>query len=135
LDYEEETTVSFQAILGFALIVTVLLVLIREQHPEIAVLLGIAAAGLILLGLLDPISRILLVFETIAVKSHLNPNYLRLVLKIVGLAYLAGFGAQICKDAGEGGMASKIELAGKIFILGMGLPIMASLLDLILKVF
>lgn len=126
---------SFQAILGFALIVTVLLVLIREQHPEIAVLLGIAAAGLILLGLLDPISRILLVFETIAVKSHLNPNYLRLVLKIVGLAYLAGFGAQICKDAGEGGMASKIELAGKIFILGMGLPIMASLLDLILKVF
>ena len=65
----------------------------------------------------------------------MNLEYLKLIVKIVGLAYLAGFGAQICKDAGENGIAAKIELAGKIFILTMGIPIMVGLLDLILQLF
>jgi len=126
---------SFQAVLGFALIVTILLVLLRKQHPEVAVLLGIAATALIMVALMKNISQILNVFETVALKSNLELKYLKLIIKIIGFAYLAGFGAQICKDAGEGGMASKIEFAGKIFILGMGLPVLVSLLELILKIF
>ena len=94
-----------------------------------------AATGLILAGLLGNIGRVLAVFETLAIKSQMNLEYLKLIVKIVGLAYLAGFGAQICKDAGENGMAAKIELAGKIFILTMGIPIMVGLLDLILQLF
>lgn len=126
---------TFMAILGFSLVVTVLLIILRKERPEIAVLLGMAAAGLILAGLLGNIGRILAVFETLAIKSQMNLEYLKLIVKIVGLAYLAGFGAQICKDAGENGMAAKIELAGKIFILTMGIPIMVGLLDLILQLF
>ncbi|HEX7712967.1 MAG TPA: stage III sporulation protein AD [Bacillota bacterium] len=126
---------TFMAILGFSLVVTVLLVILRKERPEIAVLLGMAATGLILAGLLGNIGRVLAVFETLAIKSQMNLEYLKLIVKIVGLAYLAGFGAQICKDAGENGMAAKIELAGKIFILTMGIPIMVGLLDLILQLF
>jgi stage III sporulation protein AD len=78
---------------------------------------------------------VLLVFETLAEKAEVNQEYLKLAVKIVGLAYLAGFGAQICRDAGESGMAAKIELAGKIFILVLGIPVMAGILDLVLRVF
>lgn len=126
---------DFFAFLGFALIITVLLIILRKERPEIAVLLGIGAAGLMIGALIKKIADILLVFETLAVKAEVNGEYLKLTVKIVGLAYLAGFGAQICKDAGENGMAAKIELAGKIFILGLGIPVMAGLLDLILKLF
>ena len=126
---------DFFAFLGFALVITVLLIILRKERPEIAVLLGIAAAGLMIGALIKKIADILLVFETLAVKAEVNGEYLKLTVKIVGLAYLAGFGAQICKDAGENGMAAKIELAGKIFILGLGIPVMAGLLDLILKMF
>jgi stage III sporulation protein AD len=126
---------SFFSILGLALVVTILLIIIRKERPEMAVLLAIAAAGLILLALLKSISQVVTVFESLALKSQINLSYLKLIIKIVGLAYLAGFGAQICKDAGEGSMAAKIELAGKIFILSLGIPIMVGLLDLILKIF
>lgn len=122
-------------ILGFTLIVTILLVIIRKENPELAVLLGVAAAGIILLILLKSIAQLVTVFQTLAVKSQISLAYLKLIVKIVGLAYLAGFGAQICKDAGESSMAAKIELAGKIFILSLGIPIMVGLLDLILKIF
>jgi stage III sporulation protein AD len=126
---------TFYAILGVALIVTVLLIIVRKERPEIAVLLSVAAAGLILTALLKNINQVLLVFNNLALKTQLNLSYLKLIIKIVGLAYLAGFGAQICKDAGEGSMASKIELAGKIFILTLGIPIMVGLLELVLKMF
>lgn len=126
---------TFFSILGFSLIVTVLLILVRRERPEIAVLLSLAAAGIVLVSLLKNISQVLLVFETLAIKSNLKLEYLKLIVKIVGLAYLAGFGAQICKDAGESSMAAKIELAGKIFILSLGLPVIAGLLDLLLKIF
>lgn len=126
---------SFYAILGFILIVTVLLVIVRKERPEIAILLVIAAASLIMLSLMKNVAEILLAFETLATKTQIKGEYLKTVIKIVGVAYLAGFGAQICKDAGESSMAAKIELAGKIFILSMGIPIMVGLLDLILKVF
>jgi len=126
---------SFYAVLGFILVTTVLLIIIRKERPEIAVLLTMAAAGAVLVALLKNVAAILLVFETLAAKTQVNTEYLKMAIKIVGLAYLAGFGSQICKDAGEQSMAAKIELAGKVFILSMGLPVMVGLLNLILKVF
>jgi stage III sporulation protein AD len=125
---------DFFAILALILIVTILLLIIRKERPEMAVLLAIAAAGLVLSGLLKNIAQVVTVFESLALKSQFNLAYLKLIVKVVGLAYLAGFAAQICKDAGEGSMAAKIELAGKIFILTLGIPIMVGLLDLILKI-
>ncbi len=126
---------GFFSVLGFMLIVAVLLLIIRKERPEMAVLLAIAAAGMVMVSLLKYVADILLVFEAMARKASVRTEYLTLIIRIVGIAYLAGFGAQICKDAGETGMAAKIELAGKIFILSMGIPVMAGLLDVILKAF
>ena len=126
---------NFYAILGLALVVTVFLIILRKEKPEMAVILAIAAAAIILMTLLKSIAQIVTVFESLALKSQLNLDYLKLIVKILGLSYLAGFGAQICKDAGEGSMAAKIELAGKIAILTLGIPIMVGLLNMILKIF
>lgn len=124
---------TFYGVLGFCLIVTVLLLIIRKERPEMATPITIAASALILIGLMKNISQILSVFESLGSKAQINSGYLKLVVKIVGIAYLAGFGAQICKDAGENSMAAKIELAGKIFILSLGVPIMAGLLEMIIR--
>jgi stage III sporulation protein AD len=126
---------TFFSFLGFILVVTVLLIILRKERPEVAILLAIASSGIILVGILKYVADILLVFETLAVKAEMKGEHLKLIVRIIGMAYLAGFGAQICKDAGENSMAAKIELAGKIFILSMGIPIMAGLLELILKAF
>ncbi len=125
---------NFFAILGFALIVTVLLIVIRKEKPEIAVILAVGAGAVVFSVLLKNIFQIITVFESLALKSQFNLDYLKLMIKILGLAYLAGFGAQICKDAGEGSMAAKIELAGKIVILSLGIPVMVGLLNTILRI-
>ena len=56
------------------------------------------------------------------------------MLKIIGIAYIADFGAQVTRDAGEEAMASKIEMAGKVLILVMAIPIVTMIIETIIKI-
>ncbi len=70
--------------------------------------------------------------ERLATNANLNMVYVETILKIIGIAYIAEFGAQITRDAGQGAMAAKIELAGKVLILVMAIPILTVLIETII---
>ena len=57
--------------------------------------------------------------------------YLKILLKIVGIAYIADFAASICRDAGYSAVAGQIELTGKISVLTVSTPIVLALLNTI----
>ncbi len=120
-------------IVGFALLAVFLLAAIRPVRPELALLLGATSGALILLGLLPRIAQVIDLLERLAEKGGVDAGYLGGVLKIVGVAYVAEFGAQVARDAGEGTLANKVELAGKVAILVLAIPIIMAVLDLILK--
>ena len=52
------------------------------------------------------------------------------IAKSLGIAFVAGIGADTCRDAGEEAMASKVELAGRICILAIALPMAAQLMGM-----
>jgi stage III sporulation protein AD len=87
----------------------------------------------IFLFLVDQIYEIIRMIERIAVNANVNLVYVETILKIIGIAYIAEFAAQITKDAGQGAIASKIELGGKIMILAMAIPILTLLIETIVK--
>lgn len=86
----------------------------------------------IFLFLIEQISGIIRMLEKIAVNANVNMVYVETILKIIGIAYIAEFGAQITKDAGQGAIASKIELGGKILILAMAIPILTVIIETII---
>jgi stage III sporulation protein AD len=86
----------------------------------------------IFLFLVDQISAIIQMLQKIAVDANVNMIYLETILKIIGIAYIAEFGAQISKDAGQGAIASKIELGGKILILAMAIPILTAIIETVI---
>ncbi len=71
--------------------------------------------------------------ERIAINANVNMVYLETILKIIGIAYIAEFGAQITKDAGQGAIAAKIEMAGKILILVMAIPILTVIIETVIS--
>lgn len=121
-------------IVGIGLVATVLIIILRRQKPEIAVQVSIVTGIVIFMLLASKLSAVIDLLEDYADKAQLRPIYFTTVLKITGIAYIAEFGAEICKDAGEGSIASKIELAGKVIIVVLAAPIITSLLDLIIEV-
>ncbi len=121
-------------IVGIGLVATILTIILRRQKPEIAVQVSIMTGVVIFMLLVSKLSAVIDLLENYADKAQIKPIYFTTVLKITGIAYIAEFGAEVCKDAGEGSIASKIELAGKVIIVVLAAPIITSLLDLIIEV-
>lgn len=120
-------------IVAIGLIATVLVVVVKSERPELAVLLSVAAGVIIFLLVLGKISSIMDIIKELANKAGINMVYMGTILKIIGIAYIAEFGAQICRDAGEGAIASKIEFAAKILIMVLAVPIVVAVLTMLLK--
>ena len=119
-------------IVGLGIIATVLIIVIREQKPMFAFLLASFTGLFILLFVIGKIEAVITVIEDLANRSSIPSIYLKTILKIIGIAYIAEFGAQIVRDAGQEGIASKIEFAGKVFILVMAIPIISVIVETIL---
>uniref|UniRef100_A0A942T4E1 Stage III sporulation protein AD n=1 Tax=Neobacillus citreus TaxID=2833578 RepID=A0A942T4E1_9BACI len=120
-------------IVGIALVATFLALIIKEQKPNIAFLLIVFVGCSIFLFLVDKIYEIIHMLERLAINAKVNLVYVETILKIIGIAYIAEFAVQITKDAGQGAVASKIELAGKVIILAMAIPILTVLIETIIK--
>ncbi|MFW5648550.1 MAG: stage III sporulation protein AD [Candidatus Alkaliphilus sp. MAG34] len=120
-------------IVAVGLIATILSVLIKNEKPEVSMYISLTAGIIIFLFIITRLQSVIEILGQLANKVNIDSIYLSIVLKIVGIAYIAEFGAQVCKDAGEGVMASKIEFAGKILIMVMAVPILVSLMDLIVN--
>lgn len=120
-------------IVGLGLIVTILSLIIKEQKPMFAFLLAAFTGIVIFLFLIGKISSVIGVLENLAVKSNVNIVFLKTILKIIGVAYIAEFGAQIVRDAGQDSIASKIELSGKVLIMVMAIPIITVIIETVVK--
>ncbi len=121
-------------IVGIGIVAAVIIIILRAQKPEIALQASIVTGIVIFMLLASKLAAVVEVLESFADRADIKPIYFTTVLKITGIAYITEFGAEVCKDAGEGSIASKIELAGKVTIVVLAVPIITSLLDLIIKV-
>lgn len=120
-------------IVGIAFLATVLILVIREQKPMFAFLLAAFTGIGIFLALVGKIGTVVSVLEELADRSGIPSVYLKTMLKIIGIAYVAEFGAQIVRDAGLESIASKIEFAGKMLILVMAVPIISVIVETVLN--
>lgn len=83
--------------------------------------------------IMDKIGVIIDLLTTLSNKTAINNEFLILLIKITGIAFLTEFTVSICKDTGETAIANKVDLGGKVLIISMSIPIIASLLETILK--
>ncbi len=120
-------------IVGLGFVVTLLILIIKQERPEIAVQLSLTLATIIFLIVLTKINIVLNLFRDMAEKANISQMYLNTILKIIGIAYITEFGAQVCRDAGEGAVAGKIEFAGKVLVMVMAIPIIALVMDSIVR--
>lgn len=118
----------------FGLVTTIIVVTVKQQRPDIALLISLAGGTVILIFVVSSLSVVIETISNLFNKSNMDSVYITTILKVIGIAYLADFGAQLCKDAGESAISAKIELGGKILILLLAIPILTALMELILKI-
>ena len=121
-------------IIGIGLIALIIIILLKQYKPEFAVYVSLIAGALILMLAIDKLAGIISLLQSLANKASINTEFLTLLIKITGIAFLSEFAVSICKDAGEAAIASKMEIGAKLIIISMSIPIISSLLEIILKI-
>lgn len=120
-------------IVGVGLMAGMLINILRQQKPELAMQLSIAAGVMLFFLMVSKVMRVVDVMQTLSAKASIEQVHMETVLRIIGIAYVADFGSQVLQDAGEKAVATKVEMAGKIIIMLLAVPIVLAILDSILK--
>lgn len=118
-------------IVGVGLIATVLVILLKQYRPEFALYLSLAAGVLLFSMVIGKVASIVELLQNLANKSNFHSQFLFILLKITGIAILTEFAVSIAKDAGESAIASKIDLAGKVLVISLSIPILTNLVETI----
>ena len=106
-------------------------VVVRQKTPDLADLLGLAACGLLLWNTLPMLETIRDVLKELAALAELSSTVLRPMVQTVGLAVVTKLASSLCRDAGEGGVASFLEVAGSAAAVLVALPLLKMVLQLV----
>ena len=121
-------------IIGVGLIALIIIIILKQYRSEFVIYVSIIAGVIILILIMDKVSAIIDLLTSLSNKTVINNEFLVLLIKITGIAFLTEFSVSICKDSGETAIASKIDIGGKVLIISMSIPIIASLLETIIKI-
>lgn len=120
------------AICGLLLIAALLAVTLRSTRPELALALGLAAGIIASLTVLSALSGAIDTVKTLLEQAGIAGDTALLLIKALGICLLTQLTADVCRDAGESGLASRAELAGKVALLLLALPLFRQILSLAL---
>ena len=86
-------------IIAIGLVGTIFAVLLKKENPQLAMLLA-AVTGILIFGIICvPLGRLIGLLRETAETAGVGDGYFAVVLKVIGIAYLTQFGAQLCADA------------------------------------
>lgn len=106
-----------------------LAVMLKKQNPQFA-LLAACATGIILISYaLGCTGAVIGEIEEIVNLCGIDKKYFSLLLKIIAASYICEISSELCRDAGEGAIAVKIEMIGKLFIMLMSMPLVKGFLE------
>lgn len=118
-------------IVGFGIISVALIIVLKNQKPEMALMCVLAASIILLVFIFDEFKEVIDLLNTLIENSSIDKSFLKIILKVVGISYIVEFGRNICKDAGENSIANKIEIAGKVIIVSLSIPVITSLVEMV----
>jgi len=124
---------AFWQWMGLAVAAAVLCMVVRVQQPQLAGVCAVAAGLMLIAAALDNLQSVQHVFARLSALGGLEEGYLGTLLKVLGLSYASELAAQTCEDLGEGGLALKVGLAGKLCVFAITAPLLLELLEMILE--
>ncbi|MCM1299631.1 MAG: stage III sporulation AC/AD family protein [Firmicutes bacterium] len=118
-------------IVSTALIAAVLSLVLKQYKPEYSLFISIAAGIMIFLAVAAVIQPIMDYISELISDAGLSGVYAEALIKALAVCYITQLACDCCKDAGENAIAGKLQLAGRVAILIISLPMFKSITDIV----
>lgn len=114
-----------------AVVAAVLALVLKKQVPELALLLALLTAVLLICGVFSVISAMREFLDALAELAGLRPAVLTPLLKTLVIAIVCRLAADVCRDASQMALASSVELAGTVMSVYVSLPLLHAAVEMI----
>ena len=118
-------------IVGVAIFAVIMIIILKSYRPEMALILSIVTGIGIMLYAIYKMTPVVNVLNDLVNKSGINTEFLMIIIKVIGIAYIVEFGKNIRVDAGQTSIATKLEMAGKVIIVVLTIPLISSLVNVL----
>lgn len=105
--------------------------MLKNYRPEYSYYISLAVCICIFLFVTTKLESILSYAERMQSYIRIEGSYIGMILKMIGVTYVAEFAANVCKDAGYQTIAGQIELFAKLSILVLSMPVMIAFMETI----
>nr|MBP3599034.1 stage III sporulation protein AD [Eubacterium sp.] len=110
-------------------------VMVGSVKRDIAIWISIMTGIVILFLGLQQFETIVILLTGLTEKIGIGESYIRIILKMLGIAYLTEFTASICRDAGQNLIAGQVDFFGRVSMILVSIPVLEALLETIAKLF
>lgn len=121
-------------IVALCVVVCVAILLLKNQNPSIGFILSVSFSVVILILCFPKLNLIFHTLSNISEKAGIETSLFKILIKSLGITYITEWGVNICKDAGQNALSSKVELFGKIGVVIIILPIVEQILENIISI-
>lgn len=119
----------------FAAVIVVLIALkLREMGSGYGILMSIGACVMMMYFVIGRFRQIAGYIDRLVSYVSVDITYIDIILKMIGIAYICQFATDICRDAGYQAIASQVEMAGKISLILLSMPVLMSVIDLVVAI-
>lgn len=122
--------ISIFAIIGLGIVSALVCLLLKQYRPEYALSASIICGVTIFLTVIAQMTPLFETIHSILGKIDSGNEYTSVIIKSLGICYVTQLASDTCQDAGERAMAGKIELAGRVAVLILALPMFSALLQI-----
>ena len=110
---------------------TILAILMKNYNPALSILISLGAGVIIFITVLPLMAEALGFVRHLGEMADGMSAYTTLALRVIGVAYIAEFGASVCNDANETAIAAKIDLGARVIILIMAMPVIVDIVRVV----
>lgn len=111
----------------------VLSVMLKQYKPEYALIVSVVSGAVTLLVCLAAVMPLLDKLRE-SIGSLGNCEYcISILIKSLGICYITQFASDACSDCGEKSLANKIEIAAKVSIALLALPLVEQIIGIAQK--
>lgn len=115
----------------FGIAAVILALILKSYQPQYSQYISIAGCICIFIFVTTQLELIIGYVEKMQKMLHLDDVYMSMILKMIGVTYVAEFAANICKDSGYQTIAGQIELFAKLSVLVVGMPVILAFMETI----
>lgn len=112
-------------------VIAVLMLVVKRENPAMALAICLFAGIVVLTYALNMWQQVSFVFDELMTSMNINLEWVEPVLKVGGIAIAVRIASEVCRDAGENGLAAKVELYGIIAVLVIAMPLLSYILQLL----